>query len=52
MESNTCSGAGCKQSGDVVSELERQQREGDSKGNPHLFLSLGIGFVIATVLLI
>jgi uncharacterized membrane protein len=36
----------------VVSDLERQQGEGDSKGNPHLFLSLGIGFVIAAVLII
>ena len=35
-----------------MSELEGQQREGDSKGNPHLFLSLGIGFVVAAVLLI
>jgi hypothetical protein len=52
MGSNSCIGAGCKQSGGVVSELEGQQREDDSKGNPHLFLSLGIGFVVAAVLLI
>jgi len=37
----------------VVSELEqRRHKEGDHKGNPYLFLSLGIGFVIATVLII
>jgi hypothetical protein len=36
-----------------VSELERQRSgEGERKGNPYLYLSLGIGFVIATVLII
>ena len=50
MEWNTCSGSGCKQSGGVVSERERQQEEGDRRGNPHLFLSLGVGFVIAAIL--
>ena len=35
-----------------MSDLERQHREGDRKGNPHLFISLGIGFVVAAVLLI
>jgi hypothetical protein len=34
----------------VVSELE--QRHKGREGNPYLFLSLGIGFVIATVLII
>jgi hypothetical protein len=43
---------GCKQSGGVVSDLERRHGEGDRKGNPHLFLSLGIGFVIAAILVI
>jgi hypothetical protein len=36
----------------VVSELERRQKENDRKGNPTLFLSLGIGFVIAAILII
>jgi hypothetical protein len=49
---NTCFGSGCKQSGGVVSDLERRQGEGDHKGNPHLFLSLGIGFVVAAILVI
>jgi hypothetical protein len=36
-----------------VSELERQRSgEGERKGNPYLYLSLGIGFVIAAVLII
>ncbi|HET7272031.1 MAG TPA: hypothetical protein VFI90_13210 [Rubrobacter sp.] len=35
-----------------MSELERRQKEDDRKGNPYLFLSLGIGFVIAAVLII
>jgi hypothetical protein len=35
-----------------VSELERRHKENDRKGNPTLFLSLGIGFVIAAVLII
>ena len=36
-----------------MSELERRQRrEGERKGNPYLYLSLGIGFVIAAVLII
>ncbi|HEX6709429.1 MAG TPA: hypothetical protein VF068_03785 [Rubrobacter sp.] len=34
-----------------MSELERH-KENDRKGNPYLFLSLGIGFVIAAVLII
>jgi hypothetical protein len=45
-------GSGCKQSGGVVSDLERRHGEGDRKGNPYLFLSLGIGFVIAAILVI
>src|SRR5215210_3512082 len=49
---NTCFESGCKQSGGVVSDLERRQGEGDHKGNPHLFLSLGIGFVVAAILVI
>jgi len=36
----------------VVSDLERRHGEGDRKGNPHLFLSLGIGFVVAAILVI
>ncbi len=51
MGLTTCFGSGCKQSGGVVSDLE-QHREGDRKGNPPLFLSLGIGFVIAAILVI
>ena len=47
MGLTTCFGSGCKQSGGVVSDLERRHGEGDRKGNPHLFFSLGIGFVIA-----
>lgn len=36
-----------------MSELERQRSgEGERKGNPYLYLSLGIGFVIAAVLII
>ena len=36
-----------------MSELERRQRgESERKGNPHLYLSLGMGFVIAAVLVI
>jgi hypothetical protein len=35
----------------VVSELERRE-EHERKGNPYLYLSLGVGFVIAAVLLI
>ena len=36
-----------------MSELERhKRREGESRGNSHLFFSLGIGFVIATILVI
>ena len=35
-----------------MSELERRQKEDDRKGNPYLFLSLGIGFVIAAILII
>jgi hypothetical protein len=52
MGSKTCFGSGCKQSGGVVSDLERRHGEGDRKGNPHLFLSLGIGFVVAAILVI
>jgi hypothetical protein len=44
--------SGFEQSGGVVSELERRQKDNDRKGNPYLFLSLGIGFVIAAVLII
>ena len=33
-----------------MSELER--RHGERKGNPYLFLSLGIGFVIAAVMIV
>src|SRR5215204_4614375 len=47
-----CFGSGCKRSGGVVSDLERRQGEGDRKGNPHLFLSLGVGFVVAAILVI
>jgi hypothetical protein len=37
----------------VVSELEsRKRREGENRGNPYLYFSLGVGFVIATVLVI
>ena len=35
-----------------MSDLERQQEEGDRKGNPHLLFSLGVGFVIAAILVI
>ena len=36
-----------------MSELEqRRHRDSDHKGNPYLFLSLGVGFVIAAVLII
>ena len=35
----------------MVSELERRE-EHERKGNPYLYLSLGVGFVIAAVLLI
>ena len=36
-----------------MSELERQRSgEDERKGNPYLYLSLGIGFVIAAVLII
>jgi hypothetical protein len=52
MGSKTGFGSGCKQSGGVVSDLERRHGEGDRKGNPHLFLSLGIGFVVAAILVI
>ena len=51
MGRNTCFESGCKLSGGVVSDLERHA-EGDRKGNPHLFLSLGIGFVVAAILVI
>src|ERR671912_1235237 len=51
MGLTTCFGSGCTESGGVVSDLE-QHREGDRKGNPPLFLSLGIGFVIAAILVI
>jgi hypothetical protein len=44
--------SGCDQSGGVVSELERRQKGSDRKGNPTLYLSLGIGFVIAAILII
>jgi hypothetical protein len=37
----------------VVSELERRKRrEGERTGNPYLYFSLGIGFVIAAAALI
>ena len=35
-----------------MSELERQRKESERKGNPYLYFSLGVGFVIAAVLLI
>jgi hypothetical protein len=36
-----------------VSELEsRKRREGENRGNPYLYFSLGVGFVIATILVI
>lgn len=35
-----------------MSELERRQKERDHTGNPYLFLSLGVGFVIAAILII
>ena len=34
-----------------MSDLERR-KEGERKGNPYLFMSLGIGFVIAAILVI
>jgi hypothetical protein len=34
-----------------MSDLERR-KEGERKGNPYLFLSLGIGFVIAAILVV
>jgi hypothetical protein len=40
--------SGCEYSGGVVSDLE--QRQSDRKGNPPLFLSLSVGFVIAAIL--
>jgi hypothetical protein len=37
----------------VVSEPEsRKRREGENRGNPYLYFSLGVGFVIATILVI
>ena len=37
----------------VVSELEsRKRRGGENRGNPYLYFSLGVGFVIATILVI
>ena len=37
----------------MVSEPERRKRsEDESRGNPYLYFSLGIGFVIATILVI
>ena len=30
----------------------RKRREGENKGNPYLYFSLGVGFVIATILVI
>src|SRR5215213_7122904 len=47
---STCLGSDCKRSGGVVSDLERQQGEGDRKGNPYLYLSLGVGFVVDAIL--
>ena len=35
-----------------MSELERQRGNDERKGNPYLFVSLGVGFVIATILVI
>ena len=36
-----------------MSELERRKREEpDREGNPHLYITLGIGFVVAAVLVI
>ena len=35
----------------MVSDLERR-KDGERKGNPYLFVSLGIGFVIAAILVI
>ena len=35
-----------------MSELERRRKESERKGNPYLYFSLGVGFVIAAVLLI
>src|SRR5918993_774228 len=51
MALTTCFGSGCKESGGGVSDLE-QHREGARKVTPPLFLSLGIGFVIAAILVI
>jgi hypothetical protein len=37
----------------VVSELEsRKRREDENRGNPYLYYSLGVGFVIVTILVI
>ena len=53
MGLTTCFGSGCKESGGVVSELEsRKRRGGENRGNPYLYFSLGVGFVIATILVI
>ena len=36
-----------------MSELESpKRREGENRGNPYLYFSLGVGFVIATILVI
>ena len=35
-----------------MSELERQSGKDERKGNPYLFVSLGVGFVIAAILVI
>ena len=36
-----------------MSEPEsRKRREGENRGNPYLYFSLGVGFVIATILVI
>ena len=36
-----------------MSELEsRKRRGGENRGNPYLYFSLGVGFVIATILVI
>jgi hypothetical protein len=36
----------------VVGELKKRPEEGDGKGKPYLYFSLGVGFVIAAVLVI
>jgi hypothetical protein len=36
----------------VVGELKQRHRDSDHKGNPSLYLSLGVGFVIAAILVI